>query len=130
MANVRLLTASDRAVNDSLADAKEGLVVSCVDAFETYKSYARYKLLIFFHTLFFVQLYVLEFIQHRAPLWPARVAVLDVIAAVHSGHDEVVGLPAGHEAGRQDERLPSVQDPSPRAGKLVHIMRSISSSTL
>lgn len=32
--------ASDRAVNDSLADAKEGLVVSCVDAFETYKSYA------------------------------------------------------------------------------------------
>lgn len=34
-------SASDRAVNDTLADAKEGLVVSCVDAFETYKSYSR-----------------------------------------------------------------------------------------
>ena len=47
MPNVPPLAASDRAVNDSLADAKEGLVVSCVDAFETYKSYARYERLMF-----------------------------------------------------------------------------------
>ena len=116
MANVPLLAASDRAVNDSLADAKEGLVVSCVDAFETYKSYARYERLLY--PLMRFSLFTdMLFLQHRAPLWSARVAVLDVVAALHSGHDEVAGLPAGHEAGRQDERLSAVQDPPPRAGE-------------
>jgi hypothetical protein len=33
-----LFLASDRAVSDSLADAKEGLVVSCVDTVETYRT--------------------------------------------------------------------------------------------
>ena len=33
-------SAAERAVNDSMADAKEGLVVSCVDAFETYKTFS------------------------------------------------------------------------------------------
>lgn len=32
--------AADRACNDSMGDAREGLVVSCVDAAETYKSHA------------------------------------------------------------------------------------------
>ena len=32
--------AAERAINDSMADAKEGLVVSCVDAFETYKTFS------------------------------------------------------------------------------------------
>ena len=34
------LSAADRACNDSMGDAREGLVVSCVDAAETYKSHA------------------------------------------------------------------------------------------
>ena len=68
----------------------------------------------------FSLLNVMEFFQHRTPLWSARVAVLDVVAALHSGHDEVAGLPAGHEAGRQDERLSAVQDPPPRPGEPIH----------
>ena len=73
-----------------------------------------------FPVIAFSLLNVMEFLQHRAPLRPAGVAVLDVVAALHSGHDEVAGLPAGHEAGRQDERLSAVQDPPPRAGKPIH----------
>lgn len=34
------LSASERAINDGLPDAKEGLVVSCVDTIETYKAYS------------------------------------------------------------------------------------------
>ena len=31
--------AADRATTDSIADAKEGLVVSCVDTIETYRTH-------------------------------------------------------------------------------------------
>ena len=33
--------AADRATTDSIADAKEGLVVSCVDTIETYRTHVR-----------------------------------------------------------------------------------------
>ena len=38
LSNRIIISASDRSVTDSLSDAKEGLVVSCVDAIETYKA--------------------------------------------------------------------------------------------
>ena len=57
---VRFFSASDRAVNDSLADAKEGLVVSCVDAFETYKSYARYFISPLYCFLFIIMRFILR----------------------------------------------------------------------
>ena len=74
-----------------------------------------------FPSIAFSLLNVIKFLQHRTPLRPAGVAVPDLAAALHSGHDEVAGLPAGHEAGRQDERLSAVQDPPPRAGKPIHL---------
>ena len=42
-----LFLAADRSVTDSVADAKEGLVVSCVDTVETYRQqvYVTYNLI-------------------------------------------------------------------------------------
>jgi len=54
--------AADRACNDSMGDAREGLVVSCVDAAETYKSHASISVpqgLVMPNTLKLMPLYVL-----------------------------------------------------------------------
>ena len=55
-------SAADRACNDSMGDAREGLVVSCVDAAETYKSHASISVpqgLVMPNTLKLMPLYVL-----------------------------------------------------------------------
>lgn len=39
-ASYNFISAADRAVTDSIGDAKEGLVVSCVDTIETYRTQA------------------------------------------------------------------------------------------
>lgn len=57
-----LSTAADRATNDSINDAKEGLVVSCVDAAETFKNHASMSVptgLIMPNSLKLMPLYVL-----------------------------------------------------------------------
>ena len=38
--NKSIFIAADRAVNDSVSESKEGLVVSCLDTLETYKNYS------------------------------------------------------------------------------------------
>ena len=40
-------SAADRSVTDSVADAKEGLVVSCVDTIETYRQQVMFFKFIF-----------------------------------------------------------------------------------
>lgn len=54
--------AADRAVNDSVSDAKEGLVVSCVDTIETYRTQASMSIpsgLLISQSLRLLPLYVL-----------------------------------------------------------------------
>ena len=68
------LAAADRACNDSMGDAREGLVVSCVDAAETYKSHASISVpqgLVMPMSLKLMPLYVLACLRTvRRPILP------------------------------------------------------------